>query len=411
MKTKNHRIFSLTAAALAATLLSALPAQAMDWSGYFRAGPAAASKGQSRASSCYGLKGTEGLKYRLGNECDIYGEFLMSQDFKKDGVEWKANFMANMYRPGTDTPDYKQVGVNQLYLEAKGFSFAPEASVWAGKRFYGRDGVHIVDTNFTNLSGVGAGIDNIKLGAAQLNLAFFRNDNNSFDAAGVVTDDQHPGNRFNVDLHDIAVNPGGTLRFTGSLVNADFKGGKSGVGLSVEHKQDNAFGLGGANLLFVQYAQGTAALNGGFGDLKTDSGTRGFRIVESMNWQVGPFGGQAIAMWTQNRDGLTRLKTNSSTVGGRLSYAITPQIKLLAEIGYSQIKPDGAPTQKLAKLTLGPALSTGPGLFDRPELRLYVTNAKWNAAANAAAGPAGLTGAGDGKTNGTSFGAQVEVWF
>ena len=34
----------------------------------------------------------------------------------------------------------------------------------------------------------------------------------------------------------------------------------------------------------------------------------------------------------------------------------------------------------------------GPGFWNRPELRLYVTHAKWNDAANAAAGAGGVTG-------------------
>jgi len=40
-----------------------------------------------------------------------------------------------------------------------------------------------------------------------------------------------------------------------------------------------------------------------------------------------------------------------------------------------------------------------------------VTTAKWNDAANAASGLGGLTGLGNGKTSGTSFGAQAEIWF
>ena len=52
-------------------------------------------------------------------------------------------------------------------------------------------------------------------------------------------------------------------------------------------------------------------------------------------------------------------------------------------------------------------LSTGPGLMDRPEFRLYVTHAKWNKAAGNVTGEPGY----DGQTSGTSFGAQVEVWF
>ena len=105
------------------------------------------------------------------------------------------------------------------------------------------------------------------------------------------------------------------------------------------------------------------------------------------------------------------LKTDSFTVGGRASYALTRNFKLLAEVGHSEKKPEGGQTQKLTKFTFAPTLSTGPDFWNRPELRLYVTKAKWNDAANAAAGAGGVTGIGDGKTSGTSFGAQVEVWW
>jgi len=343
----------------------------------------------------------EGLKYRLGNECDFYGEFLLSQGFKTEGVEYKANLMTNLYNGGTDTGS-SSVGINQMYVEGKGFDIAPNANFWIGKRFYGRADVHIVDTFYVNLSGVGAGVDGIAdVGSGKLNFAYFRTD-------GGAT---QPGSRVNVDLNGVDVNPGGKLRVTGTFVNGDFSGGKSGFGLSFQHNQDNVFGLGGGNTLWVQFAQGSAGLNGNFGNLTADSGTRQFRIVESLTWQMGPLGGQAQAMWTNQKDGVTGQKTNSTTIGGRASYAMTKNAKFLAEVGYSQIKPDGAATQKLAKVTVGPALSTGPGFWNRPELRLYVTSAKWNAPANAAYGASGLTGFGDNKTTGTSYGAQVEIWF
>jgi maltoporin len=396
---KTQRAFALTAAAFAATLFAASSAQAVDWGGYFRTGPGATSKDHSRA--CYALNGTEGPKYRLGNECDFYGEFLLSQGFKTEGVEYKANLMTNLYNGGTDTGDSK-VGINQMYVEGKGFDIAPNASFWIGKRFYGRADVHIVDTFYVNLSGVGAGVDGLgDVAGGKVNFAYFRTD-------GGAT---QPGSRINVDLNGMDVNPGGKLRVTGTFVNGDFSGGKSGLGLSFQHNQDNIFGLGGGNTLWVQFAQGSAGLNGNFGNLMADSCTRQFRIVESLSWQMGPLGGQAQAMWTNQKDGVTGLKTNSTTIGGRASYAMTKHAKFLAEAAYSQIKPDGSPTQKLAKLTVGPALSTGPGFWNRPELRLYVTTAKWNAPANAAYGAGGLTGFADGKTTGTSYGAQVEIWF
>ncbi|HEY0858953.1 MAG TPA: carbohydrate porin [Albitalea sp.] len=391
----------LSLAAVAAAAIAALssPAQAVDWGGYFRAGPGATKKDVSRA--CYGLNGP-GLKYRLGNECDFYGEFLLSQGFQKDGVEYKAHLMTNLWNGATDSGDSK-LGINQMYVEGKGYDFASDSTFWIGKRFYGRADVHIVDTFYVNMSGVGAGVDGIAAGPGKLNLSWFRT-----DAAA-----NRSGNRFNADLTDIAVNPGGKLRVTGTLTDGSFTGGKSGFGLSLQHNQDNVFGLGGGNTLWLQYAQGSAGLDQNFGNLTAPSGSKSFRVVESLTWQLGALGGQAQAMWQNDKDGVTGQKTNSGTIGGRMSYALSKNLKLLAEAGYSQKKPDGAATQKLAKFTFGPALSTGPGFWNRPELRLYVTTAKWNQAANLAAGPDGVIGVASHatKTSGTSYGAQVEIWF
>jgi maltoporin len=415
VKTFPHRQTVLALAAAAASLLSASSAQAVDWGGYFRTGPGAAKKDDARA--CYGLSGA-GMKYRLGNECDFYGEFLLSQGFKSDGVEYKAALMTNLYNGDSSDTGTASVGINQMYVEGKGYDIAPDVNFWIGKRFYGRADVHITDTFFINLSGVGAGADSIAVAGGKLGVAFFRN-----DSGGVIqgtpgpanATDQRPGSRINLDLSELAVNPGGKLRFVGTYVKGDFTGGKNGFGLSAQHNQDNAFGLGGTNILWVQFAQGSAGLDGGFGTLNATSATKSFRVVESPGWQVGNFGGQGQLMFQQDKvedfAGQTT-KINSVSVGGRGSYALTKNFKLVAEAAYVQKKPDGSDTQKLAKFTFAPTLSTGPGFWNRPELRLYVTTAKWNAAANAAEnGGAGVTNRANGDTKGTSYGAQAEIWF
>ena len=405
-----HRQTVLALAAAAASVLSATSAQAVDWGGYFRTGPGATKKDDARA--CYGLSGA-GMKYRLGNECDFYGEFLLSQGFKTDGVDYKAALMTNLYHGGTDS-DPERVGINQMYVEGKGFDIAPDTNFWIGKRFYGRADVHITDTFFINLSGVGAGADGIAVGPGKLAVAFFRNDSGDLlqgTPAPANAVDERPGSRFNLDYSEIPVNAGGKLRLVGTFVRGDFEGGKSGFGLSAQHNQDNAFGLGGTNILWVQYAQGSAGLNGGFGTLNASTANKSYRIVESPGWQVGPFGGQGQLMFQQDKVeqlGGGTVKVNSVSVGGRGSYALTKNFKLVAEAAYVQKKPEGSETQKLAKFTFAPTLATGPGFWNRPELRLYVTTAKWNAAANVAEG--NIVGRPD-KTRQTSYGAQAEIWF
>jgi maltoporin len=72
------------------------------------------------------------MKYRLGNECDIFGEFMLSQDYKKDGLEYKVNLMTSHYTGNTDT-DGKGLGIEQLWAEVKGIDLLPEATFWIGK--------------------------------------------------------------------------------------------------------------------------------------------------------------------------------------------------------------------------------------------------------------------------------------
>ncbi|HEX3140917.1 MAG TPA: carbohydrate porin [Rhizobacter sp.] len=402
---------SLAASAVAALALglASAGAYAVDFDGYFRAGPGATSKNDARA--CYNL-GISGGHYRLGNECDFYGEFGLAQTgTTADGVSWKAKVMFNQYNPGTDTGDSSS-GFNQMYVEGKGFDIAPGTNFWAGKRFYGRKDVHIVDQFFTKLDGVGAGFDQTNLGFAKLGVSYFTTDGGNTGLS------HSPGGRINVDMTEIGLGDvGGQLRVLGTFTEGRFDGatgaeGTSGFGLTVQHTIDIA-SVGGGNTVWLQYAQGSAGLDGNFGNLTAPSGTSAWRLVESFTWQAGPFGGQAIALYGQQDANPVSGAAgyDELSIGGRGSFAITNHFKLVAEAGYMEKNPDGSAKQKLAKFTLAPTLSTGPGFWNRPELRLYVTTAKWNQPANDANGIGGLTGLGNGKTKGTSWGAQAEVWF
>jgi maltoporin len=384
----------LSLAAAAALTVAAGSAQALDYTGYFRAGPGLTDNDASRA--CYGLNGgSAGMKYRLGNECDFYGEFQLSQGFQKDGIDSRVTLMVNHWTGATDT-NGEGIKIEQMFAEAKGFDIAPEATFWIGKERGRRGDVHIVDTFFVEMAGVGAGAKGFSVGPGKLGVAFYRTD----------SDAVRPGNRFNAEWVDIAANAGGKLNFFATLTRGDFDGGESGAGLTVRHDQDNLFGTGLNNTLFLQYAQGSAGLNANFGDLTAGSDAKGWRIVESVNGQRGALGGQAMLLLASQTDG-AGVRTTSASVGGRVSYAFTRNFKLVTEAGYSQYKPEGGATAKLAKFTVAPTLATGPDFWSRPEFRLYVTTAKWNAPAGNVTGQPAY----DGETRGTSYGAQVEWWF
>lgn len=387
---------TLVVAGLAA---SAMPAQALDYSGYFRAGPGLTSQNASRA--CYGLNGgTSGMKYRLGNECDFYGEFVLSQPFSKDGIEYRATLMVNHYTPATEPAAGKgfdqNLHVEQMFAEARGFDVAPKATFWIGKERGRRVDVHIVDTFFTEMAGVGAGFKGQPAGPGQLGVAFYKTD----------SDAVRPGNRLNVEYVGVPTGADGALNFFATATKGDFTGGKNGYGLTLRHDQAKLFGTSLNNTLWLQYAQGSASLNSNFGDLTAGSAAKSWRVVESFHWQSGAFGGQAIGLLAREKNSAGQ-GVDSASIGGRVSYALSRNFKFVTELGYSQYKPDHGATAKLTKLTLAPTLSVGPDFWSRPEFRLYMTTAKWNAAAGNVTGQPAFAN----KTSGTSYGAQVEWWF
>src|ERR1700712_1185277 len=338
-------------AVAAFALFAANAAHAVDWTGYLRGGPAATTvHGESR--QCYGL-GSPGLKYRLGNECDFYGEFQLAQAMKADGVDFNAVLMTNYYSPATESNQSLSAGDNfgieQAYVEMKGIDFAPQVLFWMGKR-RDRDDVHIVDTFFTNMSGVGAGFEGVDVGFGKFGFAGYKSD--SAIVHDPETGDEVPNQgggvgtqngiaRIHAQLYDIAVNPDGKLRLVATYSKGDSQGGikgTSGEGFTIEHVQDKFFG--GGNHIWAQYSQGSTNINQGFGDLTAPTGNKTYRIVESPSWQLGAFGGQAILLYQHDAtDGGG--STKSFSIGGGGSYGLTKNLKFLTEIGYSGKKPDG----------------------------------------------------------------------
>lgn len=375
---------------------------ALESTGYFRAGLNATSKNAN--TGCYGLTGAD-FKYRLGNECDFYGEFLFTGTVsKKDAPEvYKIHFMPQIYKANASDSGDAKFAAAQMWAEMSGLDFAPDVTFWGGKRFHRGADVHIVDTFFEKLDGTGAGASLPMMGG-KLELAAYRSDSSAKDA----NLHDNPGNRYNVWLRDIPVNPGGKLSVLTTLTKGDFDGGKSGAGISLRHNQGGI--AGGDNNVWLQISQGSAGLAGGFGGLTDGSDVKKWRLVDGFQFQVTEqLGGQAIAMYEQKKSDAGDATVIS--LGGRLSYAFTRNFKLLTELGIDQVKPKGGDSANLTKLTIAPTLAAGKGFWSRPELRLYVTTAKWNGAANTAAGASGLSGLGADKKSGTSYGAQAEVWW
>ena len=87
--------------ALSCGIASAGEADGEGFHGYFRAGVGAGS-GEGGRQNCFGLGGYA-QRYRLGNECDSYGDFTYGREIAKsdDGVSFLATVGIQEYSPNS----------------------------------------------------------------------------------------------------------------------------------------------------------------------------------------------------------------------------------------------------------------------------------------------------------------------
>jgi maltoporin len=392
--------------------------------GYFRMGYGASS--EKGRMVCFQAPGAPS-KFRLGNECDQYGEFNFSAPMYvgSDGMVATAYFMPAIYLPSTPLGHPQGIsspagttatGANFdfpiWYMDMKGIPWLADGTAWVGRRYYKREDFFLTDFFYWNPSGLGGGIEDIDLGGMKLSYAAF-----AVDGPGVSAGPQAPplppreffGVRNDIQLRGIELYPGGELQVGLNLVvdYSDNPDTSSGWGATVRHVQDL---LGGTNKLAIQYGQGGGV---GFGipdSLVLETGVSRLRIVDVLTIQpTAEFGGQLGAIF--QRDDLDPGSQTWISVGARGSYALSEHFKLVLEVGHDNVKPEGADARSLTKLTFAPTIAAGPAFMSRPELRLFYTFATWNDAARAAGVDSGGIYTTTDKTSGSTFGLHSEVWF
>jgi maltoporin len=370
--------------------------------GYFRTGAGTNSSDGSQA--CYSLPGAG--DYRLGNECTTYGELAYTKELAKaaNGASFVGT-VRTVFQDGVGVSDSdKSFKLGEVFMEAKKLDFLNGATLWVGKRFYNRPDIHIIDYKYIHGDGIGAGVQSIPAGPGKFSYALMRkNDDRDADAS-----------RHIFSYEDLPVNTDGTLKFDLTVIKADSSvaNAHNGWSLSAVHKQNKV--LGGDNVFGVQYGVGPGIKIGGTDSLGFGSDVTRTRVFDTLYWQVTPeFGGSAVVLVQKDKSDAGSQTWTSA--GVRPVYALTDNFKLQLEVGHDRITSrSGGAAQQLSKVTFAPTVALAKNFWSRPELRLFVTYAKWNTAAQqaAAAGSAlSSTGVFGGKTEGASAGVQVETWF
>ncbi|MDU7132161.1 MAG: maltoporin, partial [Enterobacteriaceae bacterium] len=353
------------AIAIAAGILSA-QAGAVDFKGYARSGIGWTGSGGEQ--KCFQATGAQS-KYRLGNECETYAELKLGQEVWKEGDK-SFYFDTNVAYSVAQQNDWEATdpAFREANVQGKNLiEWLPGSTIWAGKRFYQRHDVHMIDFYYWDISGPGAGLENIDLGFGKLSLAATRSQEAGGSYIFTSNDTYHnfkdtANDVFDVRLAQMEINPGGTLELGVDYGRANKTDGysfadgasKDGWMFTAEHTQSM---LKGYNKFVVQYAtdamttqgkgipQGSFTGNGynkdteiGVVDNKINNNGSLVRILDHGAISLGDNWDLMYVGMYQDIDRDDNNGTTWYTVGVRPMYKWTPIMSTLLEVGYDNVK-------------------------------------------------------------------------
>ncbi|SFU77015.1 maltoporin [Xenorhabdus koppenhoeferi] len=407
------------------TGLLSIQAAAVDFHGYARSGIGWASRGGEQ--KCTQTTGAQS-KYRLGNECETYAELKLGQELWKDGDK-RFYFDTNLAYSVAQEKDWEST--NPAFREANVqatniIEWLPGATMWAGKRFYQRHDVHMIDFYYWDISGPGTGLENIDLGFGKVSFAVTRN-TEAEGSNGWITS-KHKGipisnDVFDIRLANLPVNAGGTLELGIDYGRANARKGyqfdkdasKNGVMLTAEHTQSMS---GGFNKFVLQYAT-DAMISSNNGRAEGASANNNGHMLRVLNHGAISLTNKWDLMYVAMYQDIDRDNNNGNTwytVGVRPMYKWTPIMSTLMEVGYDNVKSQRTKANNdQYKITLAQQWQAGDSIWSRPAIRVFATYAKWNEKWGYTNGVAYRDTAAQqfsrGKSDEFTFGAQFEAWW
>lgn len=413
----------------------------LDITGYFRGGYGRSDEGGPLQA--FGAPGV--AKYRLGNEAENYGELAFAKTFYPAGVFAGGGIDPNdpvarmVYRMSFVNPynDYGNAADTDFASPELWGSLAnvipgmPDAKIWAGSRFYRRHDIHINDFYFWDMSGGGAGIEDVTLGNGKLAFAWIGDGAESaIYSQRFATDPLNLAgfSKTNFDLRYYDWNfLGGKgevgLVYASAESGVDSDGKKAedadGMALSLVRTDEGFLDENSLHKLSLQIGNGPAkTFSSGFETFSDAAGSY-IRPDPNESWRfratdqlvVKPIeefsiGSALVYQYTDYGDDAPYQQWVSG--GVRPIWHITDNFSLAFEGGVDWISDtDPADGGTLGKLTIAPQVSLGNQFFSRPVLRAFLTYATWSD------GLEGQIGGPDyaGKNSGFSWGVQMESWW
>lgn len=410
-----------------------------EFHGYFRSGYGVNSAGGQQVA--FQAPGA-GDKYRLGNEAETYGEFIFvnnwlnpSEDSGRGWLKTEVMFEANTTN-STNYAAFPQTVVNgqatsggndqfrlrEAFVRGGHFFGGQQtgAIFWAGERYYRRFHIEINDFYPLDLSGYGAGVEDLNLGGvAKASVAFL---------AGARPDIATQNGNYqksNIDVRIYNVKTRAGI-WGGWFDFATSKGGTTPTGTLIPTSSGEAFGFrhqllewhGGFHTFSVFYGTGAASnfSSPGSGTVVEDptpfvNSRAQLLITESLLFQPNDkFAIYPIFIYQRIKDGVPQHPWQQwVSFGVRPEVFFSKYISLAFEAGFDHTHSPIPPVYDgwLRKFTIAPQIGAGRKFFSRPVLRAFLTYGNWSDGFRGFVGGTPFQN----RTDGFTYGVQAETWW
>ena len=386
---------------------------------------------------------------RLADECDTYAELTLSQEvFNKADNKFTINTLV-AYGTTEDNWDYQgntwqgvsneagnAWGGQRLSLREAwaGYEMPSGIQLWAGKRYYQRKDIHLMDFYYLNNSGTGIGLENISVGnLGSVSLALLKSQTNAdhveasdenplIDKYGnpIVDEEGHAiyqhttGSNANINSWKLDARWNGIPLWTDASLDIamiyawqnlsddqrvwsykvdgeevyrqEVNGNNNGYLAHVEWTQGSFFG--GFNKFIIQYGHDglvTSPLGNHFGGDVVPYPTKGnvFRfinwgVIEQPSWNLGYvlMAGHRNTFDENGTEGGAGWRGNTNTdyaVVLRPSYKWSDFTSTVLEFGYNNVGRNGDDRKSATKLTLAQQWTPGSQFWARPSIRVFAS--------------------------------------
>jgi maltoporin len=409
--------------------------QSFEFHGYFRSGYGLNSEGGQQVA--FQAPGAD-AKYRLGNEAETYGEFIFvnnwlnpEQNTDKAWIKTEVMIEANTsnYASFANFPNgtgNDQFRLREAFVRAGHiFESQPDAKFWAGERYYRRQHIEIDDFYPLDMSGYGAGAEDVNVGIGKLAVAFLAGARPDI----VTQNGNYAKSNIDVRLYDLK-GPAGLWAAWFDFATAKGGTAQNGsalpAGTAVPTTNGYAFGLrhqrlewhGGYHAFSIQYGKGAASNFSTSLDNPSPFLAHSERllIAEHLLLQANDrFAVMPIFLFQRTRDGQPGHGFNDwASFGARPEIFFNKYLSLAFEAGFDHTEGFLTTTNGntefdgwLRKFTIAPQIGAGRKFFSRPVLRVFATYANWSN------GFRGLVGGipFEDRTSGLTYGVQTETWW